>query len=223
MRDPESNGARTALSANEKNFIEIVGFLRRHEIDFWLDQGTLLGVVRDGALLPWDKDIDISVWTDGFDRILEHRDEVRRLGYYIEVHEPRDTMFLSKPRGYFIEICRHRVDGDRVVRFGGAPRNSASERRMKRWLLKMPHPIFVRLRHFARKFLGKPPLPFHTPLELLDEFATVRFLGLDVPVPRRAEDYLAFKYGPDWRIPKREWDVAAEDGAVIAGQGNRAR
>lgn len=213
--DP-AGGALPIRTANEDNFVEIVTFLTRHGIDYWLDQGSLLGVVRDGALLPWDKDIDIAVWEDGFERLLGLRRELRRLGYYVEVHAAHDTLFLSKRHGYFIEICRHRVDGDRVVRLGAAPRNSSSERRLKRWIARIPHPLFVRFRHFARKYLGKPPLTFQTPIELLSEFDTVRFLGLDVPVPGNAEAYLAFKYGEDWRTPKREWDVASEDGAVVA-------
>lgn len=216
LSDDEGAGPSPAgRTANEDNFLEIVTFLRRHGVTFWLDQGTLLGVIRDGELLPWDKDIDISVWTEGFDKVLELSEELRRRGYYIEVHEDRDTIFLSKRKGYFIEICRHHIEGDRIVRRGAAPRATTSERALKRWLQRIPHPLFVRIRHFARKYMGKPPLWFHTPARLLSEFTTVRFLGQDAPVPAETEAYLAFKYGDDWRTPRRDWDVAAEDGAVV--------
>lgn len=33
----------------------------------WLDSGSLLGVVRDGALPAWDKDVDIGVWREDVD------------------------------------------------------------------------------------------------------------------------------------------------------------
>ena len=36
-------------------------FLTKHRINYFLEGGTLLGIVRDGDLLPWDHDVDISI------------------------------------------------------------------------------------------------------------------------------------------------------------------
>ena len=38
--------------------------LRENNIDFWLCHGTLLGIVRENRLLPWDSDIDFGIWKD---------------------------------------------------------------------------------------------------------------------------------------------------------------
>lgn len=43
-------------------FRKVIRILDRHNIEYWLDQGSLLGAVRDGAFLPWDHDVDIGVW-----------------------------------------------------------------------------------------------------------------------------------------------------------------
>lgn len=43
---------------------EICSILERNKINYFLDAGTLLGVVRDGDLLPYDKDMDIGVLGD---------------------------------------------------------------------------------------------------------------------------------------------------------------
>ncbi|CAI5724203.1 unnamed protein product [Peronospora destructor] len=35
--------------------------LTRHNVEYWLDKGTLLGVHRDDGLIPWEYDVDLGV------------------------------------------------------------------------------------------------------------------------------------------------------------------
>lgn len=39
----------------------VVSLLRKHEVHFWLDAGSLLGAYRGGGFIPWDDDIDFTV------------------------------------------------------------------------------------------------------------------------------------------------------------------
>ena len=44
----------------------VVDILNENKINFWLCHGTLLGIVRENRLLPWDHDIDFAIWDDEY-------------------------------------------------------------------------------------------------------------------------------------------------------------
>ncbi|WP_133469222.1 LicD family protein [Paraglaciecola marina] len=48
--------------------------------------GSLLGMVRDGDFLPWDKDLDFAVFEDDIDKTLALEQNYRKLGYECRVH-----------------------------------------------------------------------------------------------------------------------------------------
>ena len=46
---------------------DTITILEKHNIRYWIDMGTLLGIIRDNELIPWDHDVDIAV--DGSDAL----------------------------------------------------------------------------------------------------------------------------------------------------------
>ena len=47
---------------HDPNFLSTIKILNSNKIPYWACHGTLLGIIRDNDLIPWDHDIDIAVW-----------------------------------------------------------------------------------------------------------------------------------------------------------------
>ena len=54
-----------------KLMVEAAAFFHKHELHCWLDWGSLLGVVREGKLLDWDRDVDFGFHAHAENAILE--------------------------------------------------------------------------------------------------------------------------------------------------------
>lgn len=51
--------------------VEIDKICRKHNIQYWITFGTLLGAVRHGGFIPWDDDLDIGMLSDDLKRFIE--------------------------------------------------------------------------------------------------------------------------------------------------------
>lgn len=80
---------------------ELLRRLDQADIDCWLDSGSLLGLMRDGELPVWDKDIDLGVWSE----------DARRVGR-IALQVARDTGMAyvekdlgGRPYAYLLKVA----------------------------------------------------------------------------------------------------------------------
>jgi hypothetical protein len=136
--------------------------------DVYVDAGTLLGIRRDGKLIPYDTDIDFAVLCYG-DR-------------------PHD---VARLRGW--DLVRSVTSGKLVMQQAYAKDG-----------------VIVDLYYFWRQDSEVHAINqteegiMRVPLGLVEPVRFVDFQGIQITIPRKTDEYLEWRYGPDWRIPTGE-------------------
>jgi len=75
----------SATEFDRKKFVEGLLILKKvfdkNKIVFWLEAGTLIGAARDGKIIPWDKDVDVSYWIEKTPDIYNTNKEFKKYGF----------------------------------------------------------------------------------------------------------------------------------------------
>jgi hypothetical protein len=58
--------------------------LRKHNIHYWVDGGTALGVIRHGGMIPWDNDADIEILESDVPKLLAIKDEFKKYNLWLD-------------------------------------------------------------------------------------------------------------------------------------------
>ena len=212
----------------DQNLKIIINILQENKIKYWVCHGTLLGIIRDKKLIPWDHDIDIGVFENKIYRKL--------------------LPIILKKNG-FKEIKKTFLDDDGMMKFvkkGGREvdinfyeskkKNDEEEVAYIKWyiprnkLMKTVDAISAAniytgkysyiinrlsfLQYFFKKikiYLIKKnyfhkSIGYTQPLKLLLNFKKINFKDLQVSVPYLSEEYLEYVYGPNWKKPIKKYN-----------------
>lgn len=172
-----------------KNMLEVKEVLEKYSIKYCLSHGTILGIYRDGDLIPWDDDVDIALLDISQRNIvaIDCRKELIDKGFFIpklgdknkpvigvgvEPNMPwYDTVLIKdgeKIEGWWFDRVTHNEEGFYIY---DEPRSG--------WDLK----------HEAKYY---------------DTLSTISWRGTIWPCPNYIEDYMVMMYSSSWRRPQKD-------------------
>lgn len=158
--------------------------LDRAGIRWWIDYGTVLGFVRNGGLIPYDKDADLGILADDRPKLLKLKDAWNAAGFHATYAPPRATE-------------RFRT-GDRVK--VALSRTNRTNTDIFIWERDQPKPGWLDRKNYigADLFKGR-----EMPETMIFPLRRGQWDGIDVSVPARPEQLCEHRYGEDWSIPQR--------------------
>lgn len=101
------------LDGLKETFKALVDFLNEHNIEYFIDGGTLLGCVRDKGQIPWDDDIDIGMTPSHYNKFRKLAQEFSKKGFQVDDF-PSNVIKIINPQVAFIRTL---VDGDTSPRY----------------------------------------------------------------------------------------------------------
>lgn len=197
---------------------ETVSTFDKYIGDYWIDSGTLLGIIREDRFLPWEHDIDMATWSDAINNAVR-RDVLNEMhdrgfrGYF-----KRDKATFSKD-GVKIDIWFLDKVGSMATRTRAIPTSRLSKMLFMLSLIfgALPNNMALcvyRILHWAIQRLGCDRIKIGIPRKYLSSIVAYSFKGIEIKIPENVEEYLEFRYGDDWRVPNTSWDTWTQDGMI---------
>jgi phosphorylcholine metabolism protein LicD len=158
--------------------LDLKDLLNANKIVFWLQTGTLLGAIRDKDFIEWDKDdIDIGLEMDNYWKVKELLDKSDFK--YKHQWNKEIAVYKGENTSPHIDLFFHTFDREFAYCYSYKP-NRITKTWNEEWRMKIPKKI----------------------IEPLD---TIDFAGSKYKIPHQPEKYLDLVYGPNWRIPDKNF------------------
>lgn len=175
---------------------QVTRILEKNDVKYSLDCGTLLGIVREGRLLPWDNDVDLCVPASEVDKLKKCMLPLWLRGYRVRMsytYEATPQMGYRQPRLLKLRNRKrlvHRGENliDIFIKYDGGDGFH-----------------YLMVGGSLEKYILQ-----RTPSQYINDLTEVEFNGKCYPIPRDYDGYLAYRYG-DWKTPVKDWDYFTQD------------
>lgn len=176
--------------------IRIAEILDQHQIVYHLEGGTLLGIVRDKDLLPWDHDLDISIPSSEVDKFIKCIPKITSLKFMVKTR----YKFYTRHAAYNAAPIRMFKIKDKIFLFISG---------------KICLDIFVKYEHQGYVFWEAKKSIMRVEKKHYESYEEIEYHGKKLKVPNDYKGYLTAKYG-DWTIPVKEWNCAKDELTVVS-------
>jgi hypothetical protein len=225
----------TNISLDDKVFKEVCELLSKNNINYWICHGTLLGIIREGRLLPWDHDIDFAVWQ--FEVSQEKIVDIFTSNGYVQelVFGDMDCLhFFGESKK--IDISFYRVENNiasirwvapsksillnayfyciKVIWIESIQSINLSKNIFKKIiqiLLNVPIMIvkcFLRKSTREKLYLHSTKFMRYTGYSYplyMMNFIKINYSDSIIQIPKDSEKCMEMTYGKDWKIPKKKY------------------
>jgi len=173
----------------KRSILRIISILEKNHIPYWMDEGTLLGIIRDGDLLPWDHDADLGIPGEYAEKLWKIR--YKFFPYFFVKRNMTKSKWLP---GKFRSI-KLKTPLERLLRI-----NFHVDLFCKYKVNDRFHWIIMNaLKHSESKFFDK-----------LDKTS---WEGREVNIPSNVKEYLKANYG-NWETPDPDFDPSIDNGTI---------
>ena len=175
---------KTIQKSGLKTIETIQRFLQKEKFDFFFDMGTLLGIIREGRLLGHDLDIDVGCFVNS-------NEEKERLS---------STLIKNKCQLKY----RYEIEGIGVVEESYILNNikfdvnfyfTENDKSVCYLMYKDPG------MEYDKDCLSVVKLT----CSRIEMIRSYKWRDVDINVPENPEQYLANRYGENWRIPDKNY------------------
>lgn len=166
----------------EQMIVDTQQIFKNHYINSWIASGTLLGVVREKRILPWDWDSDLHSFTENISYICNNTNRIIR-----DLNKLNYTVYACSLD--YLRVCRANTSRLLHKSFSDKPVDAridiygATRQKDNSYKIAYSRCIW----NFSNLF----PLADYS-------FNNITFIG-----PKTYEYWLQMTYGKNWRIPNK--------------------
>lgn len=173
----------------KKAILKVIEILEKNDIPYWMDEGTLLGIIRDGDLLPWDHDADLGIPGEFAEQLWK-----MRYKFFPHFFVKRNMTSNKWLPGRYRSI-KLKTPFERLLRI-----NFHIDLFCKYKVNDKYHWIIMNaLKHSESKFF--------------DKLDTTTWEGKKVNIPSNVKEYLRLNYG-NWEVPDPDFDPSIDNGTI---------